>query len=162
MAKFRFELEAVLKARLAAERQRQLALARLEQERVRIEDVIRLCQRQIRAETQDLRDHLANEHADKTEAWQGGVDIRAVKLQANAALHQVAEAQRAVLQLAGVHRRIDAARLELLAATTARKAVEALRDRRLEAWRDGVRRSEAAAIDEISVMRARQMSEDAA
>jgi flagellar export protein FliJ len=162
MAKFRFELDAVLKARLAVERQRQLALAKLDQERVRIEDHISLCQRQIRAETQDLRDHLANERADRTEPWQGGVDIRSVKLQANAALHQVAEAQRAVLQLAGVHRRIDVARLELLAATTARKAVEALRDRRLEAWREGQKKAEAAAIDEISVMRARQMSEDAA
>lgn len=162
MAKFRFELEAVLKARLAAERQRQLAMATLEQERVRIEDHIRMCQRQIRAETQDLRDHLANEQVGTTESWQGGVDIRAVKLQANAALHQVAEAQRSVLQLAGVHRRIDAARLELLAATTARKAVEALRDRRLEAWREGMKRAESAVIDEISVMRARQMSEEAA
>jgi len=172
MPKFRFELEAVLKARLAAERQKQLALARLEQERLQIEDYIRTCQRQIRAETQDLRDHLANEREasieQRRESWRGdtndggGVDIRAVKLQASAALHQVGEAQRAVLQLAGVHTRIERARLELLEATTARKAVEALKERRFEAWREAQNKSEAAMLDEISVMRARHRNEEAA
>jgi flagellar export protein FliJ len=168
MPKFRFELEAVLKARLAAERQKQLALARLEQERVQIEDYIRLCQQQIRAETQDLRDHLTSERRVHEERWgealpeNAGVDMRAVKLQANAALQQVGEAQRAVLQLAGVHKRIDRARLDLLEATTARKAVEALKERRFEAWREAQKKSEAAMLDEISVMRARERNEEAA
>jgi hypothetical protein len=61
----------------------------------------------------------------------------------------------------GLHRRIDAARLELLKATTDRKAVEVLRQRRYEAWRAEQARREAIALDEISTMRAGRM-EDAA
>jgi flagellar export protein FliJ len=74
-------------------------------------------------------------------------------MQANASLHLVARAQQAVLELAGLHRRIDAARLELLKATTDRKAVELLKERRRREWVDEQRRREDAELDEINVMR---------
>jgi flagellar export protein FliJ len=163
MAKFRFQLEAVLKQRLAAERARQLIVAELETMRVAIEDRIRGYQRQLESERADLREELSRERdgAGAGEAWGGGVDLRAVRMQANAALHLVARAQQAVVELAGVHSRIDAARLELLKATMARKAVEKLKERRLEAWREEQSRAEAAAADEISVMHANRRDQAA-
>ena len=91
-----------------------------------------------------------------------GVALHAVKMQANASLHLVARAQQAVLELAGVHKRLDAARIELLSATTARKAVELLRDRRYQQWKHEQARKEAAESDELNVMRHGRHKEDAA
>src|SRR5262249_51621641 len=80
------------------------------------------------------------------------LDLRGVRFQAGAALRLITLAQRAVLRLAGVHKKLDAARLELLEATTRRKAVGALRERRLEEWKHEEKRREAGAADEVSVM----------
>lgn len=148
MAKFIFELEAVLRARQAEERRRQLALAGLEGERARIEDLIRECQNAIVRGRDDLREALGGASAGAP------VDLAGVRMQAGAGLHLVARAQRHVFELAGVHRKLDAARLELLKAATQRKAVESLRERRYEEWREDQKRREAAALDELNVTRA--------
>lgn len=151
MARFVFELEAVLTERKAVEKRRQLAVAALERERSALEELIRECQQGILAARDDLRGYLDPGHA---------VDLHSVRLQAGASLHLVARAQRAVLELAGVHRKIDSARLELLRAAIRRKAVEALRDRRHEEWTTEQKRREHAALDELSVMRAGRLEED--
>lgn len=164
MAKFIFELEPVLELRRSVERTKQLVVAELERERLAIEDRIRAFQRQIVAERRDLRDHLESQRGASpadTEPAAGGVDLGAVRLQANASLHLVGRAHQEVLKLAGVHRKLDAARVELLAATTQRKAVEVLRDRRREAWMAEQRRRESLALDEISTMRAARGEEAA-
>ncbi len=145
MPRFIFELQSVLKARLAEERQEQLAVASIEVQRARLEQMIRECQRGIVQARDDLRDRLGAEQSGTQ------VDLASVRMQAGASLHLVARTQRAVLELAGVHARLDAARLKLLAAATRRKAVEALRDRRYEAWRDAERRADANAMDEIAM-----------
>lgn len=155
MAKFNFELESVLGVRRGVERKRQLAVAELERQRIDIEDRIREYQRQLTHERHDLQAHLQMEHGS------GGVDLGAVRLQANASLHLVGKAHQEVIRLAGLHRKIDAARLELLKATTDRKAVEVLKQRRLDAWSAEQRRRESVALDEISTMRA-GLLEDAA
>jgi flagellar export protein FliJ len=159
MAKFRFELEAVLKQRRAVELEKQLVVATLEAQRLQIEDQIRGCQREIVREKEELRDQLQQERS-AGEGLGVAVDLRGVRFQAAAGLRLVAKAQHAVLQLAGVHKRLDAARLELLRATTHRKAVETLRERRLEAWRVEQNRKEAATLDELGVMRAARQSRD--
>jgi flagellar export protein FliJ len=82
------------------------------------------------------------------------MDLRGVRFQAGASLRLVTLAQRAVLQLAGVHKRLDAARLLLLQATTRRKGVEILKERRHEEWKYRQRKLEEAATDELSVVRA--------
>ena len=81
-------------------------------------------------------------------------DMRGVRFQAGAATRLIASAQRAVLELAGVHKRLEAARAVLLEATKRRKAVELLKERRFEEWQQEQARREAAATDEIAVMRA--------
>lgn len=147
MPRFTFKLAAVLKQRQARERERQLAVAALEQERLQVESEIRFCQEQIAREKQDMRTRLDPAIAAR------GVSVRDVRAQANMALHWVAQAQAAVLRLAGVHRRLEAARGQLLAATTARKAIDTLRDRRLAAWQDEEKHREASALDELAIMR---------
>lgn len=152
MAKFHFQLEAVLEQRRGVERTRQVAVAELERQRMDAEDRIRAFQRQIVVEKEDLRDALSPPAGGPHAA--GGVDLRHVRLQAGASLHLVAKAQHAVVQLAGLFKRLEAARLELVRATTRRKAVEVLKERRYEQWREEQRRRENAALDELSVMRA--------
>ena len=159
MARFVFELEAVLKQRKAEERTKQLAVAALEQRRLEIEGEIRGYQNQIVAERQELRDHLREERQAGDE--RPGVDMAVVRRQAAAALDLVAKAQQAVLKLAGVHKRLDGARLELLEATTRRKAVETLKDKRFAEWKNEQNRKEAAALDEWVVMRASRTEEAA-
>jgi flagellar export protein FliJ len=146
MAKFIFELEAVLKQRLAVEREKKLAVGALERERAEIEEGIRLYQGDLVRERQELRDQLS------TAKGAAVLDLRGVRFQAGAALRLITLAQRAVLRLAGVHRKLDAARLELLEATTRRKAVETLKERRFEEWRHEQKRKEAAAADELNVI----------
>lgn len=153
MAKFIFQLESVLKQRRAVERERQLIVAAAERERVTLEDQIRGYQAEISRERDELRDQLAG----RTES--ALLDLRGVRFQVSSTLRIMTLAQQAVLKLAGVHRRIEAARAQLLEATTARKAVEKLRERRLEDWRDEQRKIEAAALDELAVMAASRRSE---
>jgi flagellar export protein FliJ len=145
--KFRFELEAVIKQRLAIERQKQLVLADLERMRLVLEDKLRGFQASITAEKNDLRETLA----PASQPGAASVDLRHVRMQANMSLHLVAKAQQAVFQLAALHRRLDAARKDLLAATTRRKAVEKLKERRYELWRAEQASLEARVLDEIAV-----------
>lgn len=151
MPKFRFELEAVIKQRLAIERQKQLVLADLERTRLVLEDKLRNFQASITAEKNDLRETLAPTTQPATQSKPAAVDLRHVRMQANMSLHLVAKAQQTVFQLAAVHRRLEAARKDLLAATTRRKAVEKLKERRYEQWRAEQASLEARVLDEIAV-----------
>lgn len=153
MARFVFELQAVLKQRLAVERERQLRVAKIERERLEQEDRIRAIQRQIETEKRELAVCLNAARGDQSQG-NLGVDVRRVRMQANSSLSLVARAQREVFVLAGIHARLDEARLALLEATTARKAVEKLKERRWMAWREAQNTLESRALDEMAVMRA--------
>ncbi|MEM1329316.1 MAG: hypothetical protein AAGG07_02015 [Planctomycetota bacterium] len=145
MARFRFELEPVLRQRKLAEREHQREVASLERERLTIEGTLRRWQGSIRQERADMRTaHEANE---------GRMDLDAVRVQSHATLGMVMRAQRAAIELSGVMKRLDAARAQLAEAAAARKAIERLRERRLEAWRGAQKAAEAAALDELAVMR---------
>jgi flagellar biosynthesis chaperone FliJ len=148
MPKFVFPYEAVLTKRRADERARQLAVASIERERIAIEDTIRACQRGIETEREELRRALKGEQSGER------VNLPDARRQAGATLHLVARAQREVHRLAGVASRLDAARLELLAAVRGRRAMELTRERMFEEWKAEQSRREAAALDELAVMRA--------
>ena len=148
MAKFVFELDAVLRQRRREERDAQVAVARLEGERLAIEGSIRDCQRGIEHERRELTGHLSG--AMRGEA----VSMGEVRLQAAAGLTLVSRAQREVFRLASLHKKIDAARLVLLEVTTRRRAIELLREQRYEAWRREQDRRQASALDDLVVMRA--------
>lgn len=140
--RFVFSLEPVLEQRRRAEEVRLREVAAVERERVELEDRLRALQRELGAARTDLRDRLA--------APGGG--IGEVRLQANASLRLTLEMQRCALALSGVLRRLDRARADLLAATTARKGVERLRERRLAQWRAEESRREVRELDELTTM----------
>ncbi len=152
---FVFKLQPVLDQRLREEKRHQRLVAEIERRRLEIEERIRACQRGIAAAKEDLRDRLGAGRSGQ------GVALLDVRMQASASLHLVGLAQQAVFELAGVHKHVDAARLELLKAATARKAVELLKTRRLEQWKRDLARREAAEADELNVMR-HARKEDAA
>lgn len=147
MPRFVFTLQALLDQRLHAERQKQLALAAVERERGAIQDAIRTCQSQLAAYKEDLRARLGPGSF-------AAADLKGVRLQASESLHTQMRAQRLALQLAGLLKRIDAARAELREATTRRRAVELLKQRRYDAWKREIARREGIELDEIGTMRA--------
>jgi len=147
MARFRFGLQAVLDHREMIEGQKQKVVAGFESQRVRLERVLRECQRSIAAEKAGQRTML------------GSADIHGARQQAAAALRLMVAAQRTAVELAGVHKRLEGARAELLEAAKRRKAVELLRERRLDEWKQDMNRREVAAVDELAVMRAARKEE---
>ena len=141
MPAFRFKLQPVLDQRERLEEQRTLEVANLERERLVIENRLRDLQSNIAGAKHDLRTRLA--------APGSSVIITDIRLQANASLHMCAHAQRVALELASAYQRVELARKRLLEATTARKAVEILRERRRAEWKHEQTRREQAQLDEI-------------
>ncbi len=142
MPRFRFQLQAVLDARLRAEREERRRVAELEASRRRLEDGLRRRQSQIGEARSQLRGRL-----------EGAIDASSLRGQANASLAEMRDAQRVVLELAGIHRRLEVVREDLRKASRARRAVEILKERRFEAWRREEDRREQAELDEMAVIR---------
>lgn len=143
MARFRFQLQPVLDARLRAEDDRRRAVADLEMERRRLEDGLRRRQAAITGARDDVRAALV-----------GTVRPEDLRAQANASLAGMRDAQRTVLELAGLHRRLETARAALAEAARERRAIELVKERRYDAWRRDLERREQAALDEIATNRA--------
>ncbi len=159
MAKFRFNLQPVLDQRERIERDRKLMVARVQSERAALENQLRDFQGAISAQKGDLRAAMTGDGAD------GGTVIDAAKLrvQAHASLTLQVKAQRVVLQLAGLHRRLEVARAALATAAKDRRAVEVLKERRFARWKAEQDRRAATALDEIvtsRAARARQLAGD--
>ncbi len=142
MARFRFPLQPVLDARSRAEDERRRMVATLESERRRLEDRLRAGQQSISGARDDVRAALV-----------GTVRPEALRAQANTSLACMRDAQRLVLELAGVHRRLEAARTALAEAAKQRRAIELVKERRFEAWRRDQDRREQSALDEIATIR---------
>jgi flagellar protein FliJ len=142
MAKFRFKLQAVLDAKLRAEERHQCRVAELEASRRRLEDGLRARQARIGESRDQLRGRLM-----------GSIDPNMLRGQANASLAGMRDAQRLVLELAGIHRRLQGVLGELREASRDRRAVEILKERRFEDWRREQDRREQAELDETAVIR---------
>lgn len=145
MARFIFELQAVLEQRQRLERQRQRAVAEIERQRVAVEQRARQIQTRLAGGRRAMRGSLSRQGEP--------VAMDEVRMQATASLHDLIALQRVALEMAGVQQRLVAARQVLMQAVVARKAVERLRARRLEQWRLEMSRREAAAMDDLTVMR---------
>lgn len=144
MPRFRFPLQPVLDLRQREEDAKQKVVAEIDRERRRIEDGLRRRQRAISEAREDVRTGLV-----------GALDPQGLRTQANASMSLMRDAQRTVLELAGIHRRLERARAELRDAARRRRALELLRERREGEWRRSIDRREQAAIDELSMNRAR-------
>jgi flagellar protein FliJ len=142
MARFTFQLEPVLKARLAAELDKQSAVAKLERQRMRIEQSIRRRQEMLIESKSELRSVLIG--------TLNTIDLRGT---AASSMRIMGQAQKLVLELAAVHKRLEHARTELIEATKRRRAVELLRDRRFAQWKRELNKKEDAFIDELTMQR---------
>ncbi|MGV6814871.1 MAG: flagellar export protein FliJ [Phycisphaerales bacterium] len=144
MPKFRFKLQTVLEQREREERDQQLVVAALERDRLALEARIRGCQQRMDEERSTLSQALA-----------GGqrVDLSQVRLQAGAALNYHFDAQRAVLELAGVFGKLTAARNDLARLAARKKAVELLREQHRAAFEREQSRREDQELDDMTVMR---------
>jgi flagellar FliJ protein len=151
MPRFHFPFEGLLKARRLAEREQQRAVAAIERERLTLEDALRRQQQELSSGRQSLRDSLI-----------GTLDAQMLRLHAALSLQQMRGAQRLVLELAGVHRRLEMARAALVEAARARRAIELLRERRLAQWKAALDKAEDHALDELAVIAAgrKQVSGD--
>lgn len=141
--RFRFTLEPLLKARRMTEQGHQRIVAEIERQRMKLEDGLRRQQSNITLGRHELRDSLT-----------GSIDVQSLRMHASCSMQQMRHAQRIVLELAGVHKRLEAARVELIEATKQRRAVELLRDRRFAEWQMAEKKRESAAIDELAVIAA--------
>ncbi|PCI09882.1 hypothetical protein COB72_05175 [bacterium] len=150
MPRFKFKLQPVLDQRQREERDKQLVVALLERERLALESRIRQCQLMMEDERLTLSAALATGQS---------VDLRAVKMQAGATLGHNFDAQRAVLELAGVFHKLKAARQVLVQAAARRKAIELLRDRQLEEYQRAINLKESQELDEMTVMRFRRTTD---
>lgn len=126
MPKFKFQLEAVLMQRKAAERSQQVALSVIEREKVELERQMREWNSALEDEKNDLRDRL-------TGGDNGG--LRLARFQAAAALHLSAKLRQASVRLAGVYARVEKERAVLASLAAQRQAVEKLREQRLAEWK---------------------------
>ncbi len=140
MAQFRFKLEPVLKHRMAVEDQCQREMAAALRHRMILLDQLRLMQQTIVESRRELARGLT-----------GRVDTDGINQFARYSGQVRQRAQAIVARIAGVEKQIEAARLKLLEATTARKALELLRDRQQQQWQSEEDRREAVVLDEMAV-----------
>ncbi len=138
MARFQFKLDPLLRQRRLTEQGRQRDLATLERERIHIEDRLTSMQNQIHASQNDLADCLT-----------GTVNAEAIRSQAAMSMQFDVLARKLALQLAEVYRRIDAARNILIDATKSRRALDLLKEQRLEAWKQELNRKEQLEADDL-------------
>ena len=138
MAGFSFRLETVLKQRMTIEDQRQRDLAQVMRERMILEGQLRQMQQTISESRQQLADGLV-----------GRVDLGGVSNFARYSAQARLRAQAIVARLAGIEKRVAAARQLLVEAMRDRKAMEILRDREYARWRRSEAQREAAELDEV-------------
>lgn len=143
MAKFRFQLDPLLRLREREERDRQVDVAKLERERRGIEDRLREQHASIVKGQRTLRSSMVGE-----------LDIDALRAHAARSVELDRSARQLVLELAGAHRRLETAREALREARRAKRAIELLKERRYAAWKAGIEKAETAALDELAVQRA--------
>lgn len=138
--KFKFSLQALLRVRHMQEQSLQLKVAEIERERLQTEEILRRQQHQLAEGKQVLRDNLV-----------GRLRLDDLRMHATSSMSVMKAAHRLVLELAGTHRRLEAARAELILATQRRRAVELLRERRFSDWKRDIEHAETRMMDDLAV-----------
>jgi len=140
MAQFKFNLQTVLRQRELIEQDRQRALAVVQRVYNDLEDELRRMDDSARTATQDLRDnHLI-----------GPISVEYLAAHRRFSLAMQRKAMAHAARMAEVRKQVEAARAALIEAARDRKAMEKLRDRRMEDWSEEQNRREAAANDEVT------------
>ncbi len=140
MSKFIFALEPLLRVRRAEEESSQRLVADIQRERYTLEDRIRRKQQAITIGKSEQQNCLS-----------GVLDMSMLRSHAGSTLRLMRDAQRIVLELAGLHKRQEVARDKLLEDTRRRRVVELLRENRFRRWKWTQEKIERDALDELAV-----------
>lgn len=139
MARFVFSLEAVLRHRVLAEQERLRELAACQSEMTRMA-----------AELRALNDSLVTGAADmKANHLVGTIDVNYLAAHRRFTAAVQRKGQALVQDMARQQRKVDEAQRLLAEAAKERKAIEKLRERQHERWREELSRKEMAEADEV-------------
>ena len=141
MRRFNFKLEALLKTRRHAERQQQQATSAIGRERAALEASLRDQQQSISSAKRSLSGQLT-----------GKLAVQTLRMHAASTIAAMRQAQRTVIELAGVQKRYEAAQAELAQAVKARRAIELLRERRMAEWLADCNRMEMVEFDDLATV----------
>ena len=141
MARFVFQLDAVLRHRKTVEEQRQRELGAAQGEMAKMEAELRSMDEAARGVSDDVRTNRLTGTLDMAFLAAHRRYVLAVQRKALALAQRMAVQQRAV----------DEARRQLAEAAKERKIIEKLRERQLERWRADQSRREAADLDEVNM-----------
>lgn len=152
MAKFAFNLQAVLRQREHLEELRQREFAAAQAEVTRWEAALRELDGTMRIATQEMRDtHLT-----------GRLDMSFISAHRRFTFAMQRKALELAQQIAAAQALADKARLALVEATKQRKIIEKLREKQFERWRTDLAMKETAALDEVGMQLAQAQTWHAA
>lgn len=141
MAKFDFQLEAVLKHRKNREQEKQRALAAVQGELTKLHNDLMALDQSVKAANDDMRqNHLT-----------GKLDLTFMAAHRRFLVATQMRAGELIQKMTGVQREVDAARRDLAAAAKDRKVIEKLRERQHARWAAEISRKETAEMDEIGM-----------
>jgi flagellar FliJ protein len=141
MAKFVFQLQAVLRQRESVEQIRQRELATIQARMTALEAELRGIDESVKAMVEDLR----------TNRLIGKIDLSFLAAHRRFTLSMQRKALEIAQQMAGVKRLQEEARQRLAEAAKQRKVMEKLRERQEIRWKEDQARRELAEMDEISM-----------
>jgi flagellar FliJ protein len=147
MPKFVFKLEGVLKQRKHAERQRLLELGVIQKDMTRLQENLRTLDQTVRDAEKDLRENRMT----------GKLDLAFLAAHRRFAFSMQRKAMALAEQMAGVKIKVDEAQKKLTDAVKRRKAIEKLREKQLERWREDLARAEIHEMDEVAMQMGRQV-----
>jgi flagellar FliJ protein len=137
--RFEFRLEALLEHRRRLEKDEQRKVAVIQQEAAALVRQIQDAQAQIVAQNRTLA----------TEKLVGVLDLQYIAHEKRFVGNLHLRVLLTMQKLAGVEKKLAAARAELLKAARARKVIEKLREKQFQRWLAELERKDAAAMDEI-------------
>jgi flagellar FliJ protein len=150
MPTFVFPLEALLRQRLNAERERQRELASCQAEMVRLQQELRM-----------LNDELRGSEADmKANRLTGAIDVAFLAAHRRYSLAMQRKGQGLVQDMARQQKKVDDAQRLLADAAKERKVIEKLREKQFERWRQELERKEQAQADEAGAQFGYRMMKD--
>lgn len=141
MAKFKFQLEGVLRQRKQLERQRQRELAIVQAELNQLTAELKALEERTQAANNDLRNNRLT----------GKLDMSFIAAHRRFMIGVQRQGMSLVQKMALVQKKIDEARLQLFEAAKGRKIIEKLREKQFERWKQEIARRETAELDEVSM-----------
>ncbi len=145
MARFRFNLEGVLKHRLYVEREKQRALAELQGQMAALRAELAEIDNTVRQSTEDLR----NSHLT------GRLNMGFLAAHRRFVAGMQSKAMDVVQKMARLQVQVEEAQRALADAARNRKIMEKLREKQFERWRAEQAKKEAAALDEVGMQLSR-------